>query len=306
MLISAWTEDPGRDRRRRRAGRTGRSARSAMPQPGVRRARRTAPSTASVPISPSSSPMIAKMKSVCASGRPPHFSRLAPRPTPHQPPRAERVLAVQRLEPVVERVGLVGCSQTVIRRHPVRTGCRPGRSRPAAAGTEQRRTAAAVRPATQSSAARIDGDQDHRGAQVVRRAGPGRGSDRRPAASGHEQVLPLRRAACSLRASRSAPHRTSASLADSDGCSRNGPPKSSQFWLPLTLDVPATTTSTSSASEPTSAGVGEPSARRGPAAATRPHQRQPDHRPTCACLLTIANDEPSERRTPRRWTRRAP
>ena len=40
-----------------------------------------------------------------------------------------------------------------------------------------------------------------------------------------------------LRVSRSAPHSTNASLAASDGCSRNGPPKSIQFWFPLT-DTP--------------------------------------------------------------------
>ena len=42
--------------------------------------------THSVPIKPSSSPMIAKMKSVGAFGSQPHFSLLAPRPTPNQPP----------------------------------------------------------------------------------------------------------------------------------------------------------------------------------------------------------------------------
>ncbi len=41
-----------------------------------------------VPGSPSSSPTMAKMKSLCASGSHAHFSRLAPRPRPHQPPEA--------------------------------------------------------------------------------------------------------------------------------------------------------------------------------------------------------------------------
>lgn len=40
------------------------------------------------PINPSSSPMIAKMKSVCASGIQCHFCRLWPMPTPHQPSEA--------------------------------------------------------------------------------------------------------------------------------------------------------------------------------------------------------------------------
>ena len=41
-----------------------------------------------VPGRPSSSPMIAKMKSLCGSDSRPHFSRLAPRPRPNQPPSA--------------------------------------------------------------------------------------------------------------------------------------------------------------------------------------------------------------------------
>ncbi len=41
-----------------------------------------------MPGSPSSSPMIAKMKSLCGSERLPHFSRLWPSPTPSQPPSA--------------------------------------------------------------------------------------------------------------------------------------------------------------------------------------------------------------------------
>ena len=36
--------------------------------------------------------MIAKMKSLCASGSQDHFSRLAPSPTPHQPPSARAYL----------------------------------------------------------------------------------------------------------------------------------------------------------------------------------------------------------------------
>ncbi len=46
------------------------------------------PSTARVPGRPSSSPTMAKMKSLCASGSQAHFSRLPPRPRPHQPPEA--------------------------------------------------------------------------------------------------------------------------------------------------------------------------------------------------------------------------
>ena len=42
--------------------------------------------THSVPMSPNSSPMMAKMKSVVDSGTHPHFPPLEPRPTPNQPP----------------------------------------------------------------------------------------------------------------------------------------------------------------------------------------------------------------------------
>ena len=43
---------------------------------------------AKVPGRPSSSPMMAKMKSLWAAGSHCHFSRLAPSPTPHHPPSA--------------------------------------------------------------------------------------------------------------------------------------------------------------------------------------------------------------------------
>ena len=65
---------PTRSLRRRPVGRT--VSRRAKRHPHARRSR-AAPSrasTARVPTRPSSSPMIAKMKSVCASGRAPHFS----------------------------------------------------------------------------------------------------------------------------------------------------------------------------------------------------------------------------------------
>jgi hypothetical protein len=48
--------------------------------------KRNAPSTATVPIRPSSSPMIAKMKSVCASGSHSYFCTELPNPTPKIPP----------------------------------------------------------------------------------------------------------------------------------------------------------------------------------------------------------------------------
>ena len=45
-----------------------------------------------VPTRPSSSPMIAKMKSVVEFGTQPHFSLLAPSPTPNQPPEPSAYL----------------------------------------------------------------------------------------------------------------------------------------------------------------------------------------------------------------------
>ncbi len=48
--------------------------------------------TASVPSNPNSSPMTEKMKSVCASGRLPHFCLLLPRPVPSGPPEARPIM----------------------------------------------------------------------------------------------------------------------------------------------------------------------------------------------------------------------
>ncbi len=42
--------------------------------------------TVMVPMSPNSSPITGKMKSVWAAGRLPHFSREPPIPVPNQPP----------------------------------------------------------------------------------------------------------------------------------------------------------------------------------------------------------------------------
>ena len=45
-----------------------------------------AATTSRAPISPSSSPITAKMKSEWAFGRKSHFARLVPSPVPNQPP----------------------------------------------------------------------------------------------------------------------------------------------------------------------------------------------------------------------------
>ena len=49
--------------------------------------------TAAAPMSPSSSPMIAKIMSVCASGRKFAFSMLWPRPRPKTPPEPRPMIA---------------------------------------------------------------------------------------------------------------------------------------------------------------------------------------------------------------------
>ena len=72
---------------------------------------------------------------------------------------------------------------------------------------------------------------------------------------------------------------------------RNGPPKSSQFWLPLT-SVPATTTSTSSASD-VDQRRGRPTSRQARTGSREAHHISGSPMAThIACLLTIANDEP--------------
>ena len=75
------------------------------PEARRNRARAKSASTTRVPGRPSSSPMIAKMKSLCASGSQDHFSRLAPRPTPHQPPSASAYLPWTAWQARAELVG---------------------------------------------------------------------------------------------------------------------------------------------------------------------------------------------------------
>ena len=59
-----------------------------------------------MPGSPSSSPMIAKMKSLCGSESRPHFSRLAPEPEAEPAAVGEGVAAVDRLACGTELVGV--------------------------------------------------------------------------------------------------------------------------------------------------------------------------------------------------------
>ena len=64
---------------------------------------RKPPMTATVPISPSSSPMAEKMKSVVATGI--TLGLPSPRPVPVKPAGAEREQALGELVPVVLRIG---------------------------------------------------------------------------------------------------------------------------------------------------------------------------------------------------------
>ena len=88
-------------------------------------------STTRLPNKPSSSPITAKMKSECASGNVPHFCRLAPSPTPHQPPEAIAYIPMVacRLMPSMSRVGFRNASKPT---QPVRDWSgptQPGRPR---------------------------------------------------------------------------------------------------------------------------------------------------------------------------------
>ena len=74
-----------------RARAAGSGARWAMRTAAKRNQTKRA-STQSVPMRPSSSPTIVKMKSVCGLGSSPHFSRLWPRPSPVTPPAPSPIL----------------------------------------------------------------------------------------------------------------------------------------------------------------------------------------------------------------------
>ncbi len=89
------------------------------------------------------------MKSVWASGRPPHFCRLAPSPTPHQPPEAIAYMPALAWS-LAPFSSAVGSRKAASRR--IRTGrgdeqrdhaqrCRRGRGQPAPASALRRSTA---------------------------------------------------------------------------------------------------------------------------------------------------------------------
>ena len=84
ILMNAWlTIQQVMPMARKRPKRSGARAAVRIPRKASAPKR---PTTRRLPIRPSSSPMMAKMKSVWALGRKPHFARLAPRPTPQRWP----------------------------------------------------------------------------------------------------------------------------------------------------------------------------------------------------------------------------
>ena len=135
------------------------AARKAAKASGARRAARrprqatTAKQSTSptAPTKPSSSPTIAKMKSVCGNGRKKSFCRLPPSPLPNQPPAPTAISDWIAWNPL--RAGPTRDSGT--------TGAAPSGSRPRASGSRaagasparRRRTSAPERPASHSSTA---------------------------------------------------------------------------------------------------------------------------------------------------------
>ena len=92
--------DAGREQRAEAVGRAQRGAHAEH-----RRRRRTAPITRKQPMRPSSSPMMAKMKSVCAFGQEVPLGPARAEPDAGEPAAAERD---QRLRDLVARVRRVG------------------------------------------------------------------------------------------------------------------------------------------------------------------------------------------------------
>ena len=247
--------------------------------------------------------MIAKMKSVCASGSAPHFSFDPPRPTPHQPPEASANLPCRACSPAPSGSAWSGCSQSVMRciRYGVRVDHRTATSSPAGADGQGEQPGRGAGDPQQRAEDRRPGSPRCRGR---RRAGPARAPRRRPAPAAPAGAS-TGASSRSLRASRSAPQRTSASLASSDGWIRNGPPKSSQLRLPLT-SVPATATRHEQRQR------GRPCRGRPASRQARTGSRDASNisgspmTTHIACLLTIASDEPRNGERRRRSTPRTP
>ena len=209
-----------RSRPSRRPSRPGRTCRRSAARSGSRPApaAQNRPSSTRVPGSPSSSPMIAKMKSLCASGS--QLPLLPAGPEADAPPAA-----VGQGVAAVERTG--GRRRTRWCRLPSHTSNRCSRfglvtTNHVTARAPNERAAVDEHPARhpgREQQGRDDPAEHHDGAEVVAeqhqpdRHGrrPGRGTGRRRACS--------RPSSLRLRGRTAAPTRTSPTLTNSDGCS---------------------------------------------------------------------------------------
>ena len=178
---------------------------------------------------PSSSPMIAKMKSLWASGSQDHFSRLAPSPTPHQPPSARAYLPWMDWKQVLQLVRAGAAEPGVDPGHPVGRACAPGRGPAPVIPTAAPRKIRAGAPAAKSSAARTS-EQDQAGAEVA----PGQhqaDDDDTDRQDDRDHDVRPRVSDARLRHSTVAAQTIRAILAASDGCSR-WPANAIQLRLP--------------------------------------------------------------------------
>ena len=166
-----------------------------------------------MPSRPSSSPIIAKMKSVWASGRLPHFSRLAPRPSAPPAAGGQRVQAVQRPASRRRLVALAGPGSTGSGAAGAELVTDMTAISPSAPHAQRRRTAAAGRPrrtaapptiAIRTSAVPRSPPSEHQARSRAEATG----------SSGTSRWRHWSSSRC-LRASRSAPQSTRASLAAS-------------------------------------------------------------------------------------------
>ena len=203
--------------------------------------------TASVPMRPSSSPTTAKMKSVCASGRAPTSvdCRRDLHPTNRRCPARRCCSAPDSRRPADpprrEKSSDAGDARFSQRDQPDHNG-----------SGKQRETDEQPHRRT-----RIEEQRHEDGPRIIAvpRSCPARTSAMmRPATgtSGTSRCFHCPRT-FRLRASRSAPHTTSASLANSDGCRRKPPPMEIQFLFPL-KSRPITGTSASSTTMTSSEG----------------------------------------------------
>lgn len=182
------------------------------------------------------------MKSVCASGSWPHFSTPAPRPVPKPPPSANEYTPCSAWKQAPSGSGLVTPMQprrsarcgTVITSAVQTTTATP------TVATNSRSGAPTIQSSANSIATRIIEVPMSPPSMISA------SSSRAPGTSGTSRCFQVVRVpAFCLRASRSAPQSTSASLANSEGWNWKKP-KSSQFWLPLIrTPMPGTATSAS-------------------------------------------------------------